>query len=222
MRWLMRRGCEGRVPDKRDTDWPVWFVRGEVKGVMAQTALERLRAATRESHETLETRLDVLGRMATLDGRKVLAERFHALHAGMEAALAPHLKEIPDLDFAARRRTPLLEADMQALGVSAADPIQVKAVGSRAEALGFFYVLEGSSLGGRVIGKQAAARGLDMMGMSFLNPYGARTGEYWKGFLAVLDRECPAGDPAAGEAAARAAVLGFAHAEAALCAEATS
>lgn len=189
---------------------------------MARTALERLREATRESHETLEARLDVLGRMATLDGRKALAERFHALHAGMEAALAPHLAEIADLDFAARRRTPLLEADLQALGARASDPIQVETIGSRAEALGFFYVLEGSSLGGRVIGKQAAARGLDMMGMSFLNPYGERTGEYWKGFLAVLDRECPADDPATGEAAARAAVLGFAHAEAALCAGAAS
>ena len=187
---------------------------------MAKTAIERLRAATRESHETLEARLDVLGRMATLEGRKALAERFHALHAGMEAALAPHLEEVPDLDFAVRRRTPLLQADLKALDAQATDPIRIDTVGSRAEALGFFYVLEGSSLGGRVIGKQAAARGLDMRGMSFLNPYGERTGEYWKGFLAVLDRECPASDPASGEAAARAAVLGFAHAEATLCAKA--
>lgn len=185
---------------------------------MAQTALERLRGATRELHETLETRLDVLSRMESLEGRRLLAERFHALHAGMETALGPQLEDVPGLDFASRRRTPLLEADLAALGGEAADPVEIAAVGSRAEALGFLYVLEGSSLGGQVIRKRAAARGLDMKGLSFLNPYGERTGEYWKGFLAVLERDCPADDPASGEIAARAAVLGFTHAEAILCA----
>jgi heme oxygenase len=56
-----------------------------------------------------------------------------------------------------------------------------------------------------------------MTGLSFLNPYGERTGEYWKGFLAVLERDCPPEDPASGEIAASAAVLGFTHAEATLC-----
>lgn len=184
---------------------------------MSKTTLERLREATRNAHEGLEARLDILNRMDTLAGRQTLAAGFHAFHAGVELATAPHLANLPGLEFASRRRTPLLEADLERLGVRAGAPASVAPPRSVAEALGLLYVVEGSSLGGKVIAKQAAARGLDLEGLSFLNPYGERTGEYWKGFLSILDRECPAQDPGRGEAAARAAASAFAHAEITLC-----
>jgi heme oxygenase len=53
--------------------------------------------------------------------------------------------------------------------------------------LGFFYVLEGSTLGGKIINRKVEADGGDLTGLSFLSPYGARTGERWRSFLAVLD-----------------------------------
>lgn len=178
---------------------------------MTQSVLERLRDATRLAHERLEERLDILASMQSLEGRRQLAARFHSLHAGMEAALEPWLAPIEGLDFAARRRTRALADDLAALGVepppshSAPQPVDA------AEALGLFYVLEGSSLGGKVIRKQAERAGLDMTGLSFLDPYGARTGEAWRQFLAVLERECPPQDRTRGEAAARGGVMGFAH-----------
>jgi heme oxygenase len=79
------------------------------------------------------------------------------------------------------------------------------------------YVLEGSSLGARVIRKQAAAQGQDMTGLSFLDPYGAAVGERWKAFTAVLARECPADDHQAVEDVVRGGVAGFACAESWLC-----
>lgn len=184
---------------------------------MSTTVLERLRDATRELHEALEARLDILTRMESLEGRRGLAERFHALHAGVEAAVAPKLQPLPGLNFEQRRRTKVLAADLDALGATRMAPARIDPVASTSEALGFLYVLEGSSLGGKVIRKQAMAKGLDLRGLSFLNPYGEQTGAYWKGFLAVLERECPAHDADRGEAAARAAVTGFVHAQAVLC-----
>jgi len=184
---------------------------------MSKRVLERVREATRDMHEALERRLDILSRMETLEGRKVLAERFHALHAGVEAAIASTLQQLPDLNFEDRRRTALLAADLQALGVAPAPPASIKRAESTAEALGLLYVLEGSSLGGKVIRKQAMARGLDMDGLSFLSPYGEQTGQYWRAFLDVLDRECPEHDLSSGEAAVRGAKAGFAHAQMVLC-----
>jgi heme oxygenase len=187
---------------------------------MSTTVLERLRGATRELHETLEARLDILTQMESLAGRRALAERFHALHAGVEAAVAPKLERLPGLDFDQRLRTKVLAIDLEALGAKPSPPAPVAPAGTTSEALGFLYVLEGSSLGGHVIRKQALAKGLDLRGMSFLNPYGEQTGAYWKGFLAVLERECPAHDTRRGEAAAQAAVAGFTHAQAVLCEDA--
>lgn len=189
--------------------WRVW----RVGALVTLSVLERLRGATRLAHERLEDRLDILTRMQSLHGRRVLAARFHSLHAGMEAVLEPWLTPIEGLDFAARRRTRSLADDLAALGVEPPPPRTAPAPGDAAEALGLMYVLEGSSLGGKVIRKQAERAGLDMKGLSFLDPYGPRTGETWREFLSVLERECPPQETARGEAAAHGGVLGFAHAE---------
>ena len=98
----------------------------------------------------------------------------------------------------------------------AAAPEAPPPVGSLGEALGLLYVLEGSTLGGKVIRRQVEASGGDMAGLTFLDPYGAQAGERWRSFLAVLDRAAGA-EPEGAVAGARA---GFRHAELRLCGEA--
>lgn len=179
---------------------------------MISDAHQRLREATRDDHQRLEDSVQILTRIGTLEGRRGLVVQFHSLHAEVEAAIAPWLANIGALDFAARRRTSLLERDIAALGTTAArcgdDPV---AVGSRAEALGMMYVLEGSTLGGRVIRRNVETRGGDMRGLSFLDPYGERVGERWKSFLAVLAGA--ARTPADTDALLAGARAGFRHAE---------
>lgn len=186
---------------------------------MPVDVLSRLRAETRTAHEALETDLDIFRHLASEAGRRRLARLFHGLHAGAEAVLAPWLAAVPGLDWEARRRRPVLDRDLAHLGEPAPPPCPVARPGSRAEALGLLYVLEGSTLGGQVIRKQLLKQGRSLDGVSFLDPYGADTGPRWKSFLAVLDRECPADDPNAGQAAARGGLAGFTTARDWLCAE---
>lgn len=160
--------------------------------------------------------MNILARIATPDGRRALVERFHGLHTETEAALEPWLAELPGLDFEARRRAPRLARDLQVLGGQApaapADPIVVGGVG---EALGRMYVLEGSTLGGRVIRRSLEAQGDGMAGLGFLDPYGDQVGERWRSFLAVIDGQaCSAADT---EAMVAGALAGFRHAELWLC-----
>lgn len=149
----------------------------------------RLREATHLQHEALERRSNVLGRIVAPDARRTLVEGFHRLHASLEPGLARWLDDVESLDFEERRRAPWLVRDLEVLaGRVEIDPA-APAPGSRLEALGWLYVLEGSTLGGRVIRKQVAASDGGMDGLGFLDPYGARQGERWKSFLAVLERE---------------------------------
>lgn len=177
---------------------------------MISDAHVRLRAATQDSHQRLEDRVDILGRIQTPEGRRELVEGFSGLHADAEAAIAPWLANHPGLQFETRRRSAHLARDLVAVGGSA-PPARPIVVASAAEALGLMYVLEGSTLGGRVIRKQVTARGQDMTGLSFLDPYGEAVGERWKSFLAVL------GDEPDTEALVAGAVAGFGHAETRLC-----
>jgi heme oxygenase len=183
---------------------------------MTNQAQMRLRDATQADHRRLEIRTDILARIARPDERRVLVEGFRVLHAEAEAALAPWLADLPGLDFEARRRSDRLARDLAALGgrpgsAAAERPI----VANVAEALGRMYVLEGSTLGGQVIRRAVEARGDGMLGLSFLDPYGARTGERWRAFLAVLDAH--AATPADTDAMIAGARDGFRHAEHRLC-----
>ena len=66
---------------------------------------------------------------------------------------------------------------------------------TRAEAFGACYVLEGSTLGGRMISRLVQRDGALSLGTGFLDPYGPETGPMWRSFLHVLEREA-AGDVA--------------------------
>jgi len=169
----------------------------------------RLRAETAEAHRRLEDNLDIFGKIASADARRRLVQRFHGLHAGAEAALAPWLTAVDGLAFGDRSRLPQLRRDLAALGCGDPAPpaCRVAAPAGAAEALGLLYVLEGSSLGGRVIGRRLAADGIDDTGLSFLDPYGPQVGEQWRAFTAVLERET-VGD-ADREAAVAGALRGF-------------
>ena len=174
------------------------------------SALDRLRAATRDMHERLDRRMDAIERLADPVLREELLARYAAFHLPADAALAPHLDSVAGLDFGERSRAPLL-TDANDDG----HPCFPRP-GSRGEALGMLYVLEGSTLGGRFILRELTRRGVDDPRLSFLDPYGAETGRRWRGFLDVLERET-ADDPGSVDAAEVGAVRGFAHAERILC-----
>ena len=181
--------------------------------------VSRLRAATGEAHARLDARLDIIETLARPDGKKRLVARFFGLHAGAEPALAPLLGPVKGLDFEARDRSSLLERDIAELGLArdAVPVCPVQAPGCEKEALGFFYVLEGSSLGGRIIRREIEQRGIPSDGLSFLDPYGSETGARWRAFLDVLRERAPEGDEAAADAVVRGGVAGFARAETWLC-----
>ena len=183
--------------------------------------LTALRTATRSAHDRLERRLDAFDAFAKADARVSIVISYYRLHGPAEAHLAPWLFGIPDLDYAGRQRAPLIQNALAELGVRApASPgPRLPKVQNAAEALGFLYVLEGSSLGGRMIRRNLARRGVGLAGLEFLDPYGAQAGVRWAGFLRVLEREAGGGGSAM-DCAVSGAIMAFAHSEACLCGDA--
>jgi heme oxygenase len=192
-----RNGTSGAVPAKSEP--------GDV--------LACLRLATQHQHARLDERLDAVARFSDPGQRRGLSQRYAAFHIPADVVLAPWLTDVPDLDLAARSRTPLLAAFASERRLP-----EFPAPASQAEALGMLYVLEGSTLGGRVITGALAARGVVDPDLAFLDPYREQTGVRWRGFLAVLDREVRDDGPIV--EACRGAVRAFDHAEHVLCGEA--
>lgn len=150
----------------------------------------RLRAETAAAHEGLERALDLLRPSLDRDRFTAVLVRFHGFHRAWEPALA---RSLPAAVMPSPR-LPLIEQDLGALGlgadsIAAIPPcVQAASLAVHADtALGSVYVLEGSTLGGRVIARHfAQAPWWPLTGLHYFDPYGDGTAARWRQTLAQL------------------------------------
>ena len=161
--------------------------------------LVRLRTGTAECHQRIEQNprmRELMSPQLTLAGYGDLLLRQWEFHAALE----PVLFRI--LDTAATPWTPApesrlewLRSDLQTLGLAeppfiGAETIGIPPLASLAAAVGALYLLEGSTLGGRLISKHLSQH-LQLspeQGMRFYHGYGDVTGAHWAKFRASLDQ----------------------------------
>jgi heme oxygenase len=163
---------------------------------------ERLRHATRELHAALDSdplSAALLSADVTIDTYRRFLERTYGFLAPLERQLAaaPLAEEQAACGLALSDRTPLLRADLAALGADtvAIDTLPTMAaladVSRRGHALGMRYVVEGSAMGGLVIAQHVGKRlGVSpASGGRFLVPSGdPRTvAQTFQRFVGVLD-----------------------------------
>src|SRR5690606_35761292 len=117
-----------------------------------------------------------------------LLRRFYGFYVPFERGIlaSPFSALLDD-----RSRIPALRRDFDALGVNI-DPslpfARLDAFAQAEECWGALYVMEGSTLGGRIITRHLSARfGMDRNeGLAFFEGHGAATGQRWKSFLSVM------------------------------------
>ncbi len=182
-----------------------------------------LREATWHSHQRLEKRLDVKHRFSSLPLYCDHLQRMYGFCRALEHSIEPaHLDRALE-DYPARRKLPLLERDLHALGLDgtavAALPTctALPACEEPETAFGCLYVLEGATLGGRTLLPRIRSHlGLTAeRGATFLASYGTEVDTMWHRFGAALDCWCASAQRSA--SAARAAIRTFEVLEDWLC-----
>ncbi len=149
--------------------------------------LARLRQETTELHQQLERRLDLLRNDFTLDDYRRVLSRFHGYYEPWETrvrATAPEMIE-------GRAKAALIERDLAWLGrVCAGESCRdMPMLDTGARVAGSMYVLEGATLGGRILERRMRARfGFNGQGCEFFTGYGERTAAMWKEFGATLEK----------------------------------
>jgi len=157
-------------------------------------ALERMRAALRPHHDAIERTVALTGDEVTRDHYLDFIARMLGFVEPCEARLLGASGRPPG-DLADRLKVPLLRRTLAALGAEE----QVIAELPRAtrlpsldrwpDALGYLYVLEGSTLGGQVLLRHLGPRlGLSPAQVAYLRTYDQAVGSMWKSFLAELER----------------------------------
>lgn len=152
---------------------------------------ERLRSETRPAHDALDRSLDLIDRPLTRPEYTRLLARFYGFHRVTEPALESALDASAT---SGRSKLPSLLHDLRACGVTEAELGRLARIDrlppmiSLPAALGALYVVEGSTLGGRLIGRHVKANP-DMPEDScrYFNVYGEQTGERWRATCSTLE-----------------------------------
>jgi heme oxygenase len=154
--------------------------------------LARLKQETAPEHSAIEAATGVMNPRLRLSDYRSYLERTLGFYAPVEARLAElGVWEALGLDPAARQKVELLDRDITLLGGQKSLVTLCSAppqLGSLGEAAGAAYVLEGSTLGGRVISRHVQGCLGPHMPRRFLECYGAKTGENWQTFRGALSR----------------------------------
>ncbi|WP_372828602.1 biliverdin-producing heme oxygenase [Polaromonas sp.] len=178
--------------------------------VAPSSILSRLRLETRGEHDAVEQVLDLMGGSLTHQSYRQRLEQFYGFYAPLEKALQSHGKSPPDIAdrphgaykpplseaissaLAARlNKTAHLQQDLHHFGVLTDGLLlcrDLPPLGTQAEVLGCLYVMEGATLGGRMITQHVRATlGITpMTGGCFFEGYGDDTGRMWQGMRQLL------------------------------------
>ncbi|MET3109252.1 heme oxygenase [Oxalobacteraceae bacterium GrIS 2.11] len=157
--------------------------------------LKRLKLATSACHTALEDQLPLMNDDLSLSSYSQFVSRFFSFYAPLESQLmvSPHWRSLA-FDYTARQKTPRLTLDLLALGRSSAELAatprctNLPVLTTPEDLLGCLYVIEGATLGGRIITRQLQTQlGLTPeSGGAFFDGYGAQTGSNWKAFCTML------------------------------------
>lgn len=152
-----------------------------------------LKESTAHAHAALEKQLVARIRKisTTADYIQLLLLMYGYYHP-LEQQLEPWLDKTHFSDGDERRKAGHIPADIRSLGSVDFFPQQcslIPTIDSFPAALGALYVLEGSTLGGKIIAAMIARqlnRPVDT-GFSFFDPYGDATSEKWNAFREKLE-----------------------------------
>ena len=152
-----------------------------------------MRARTAASHHRVEALADLLDAALTPDRLIGVLTRFHGFWAGTETLVDDWAVANPalaaDLAWPRRRRAHLQAQDLLALGAGPGDIAPPpRADLDDAAVLGWFYVAEGSTLGGAVIARRLRPlTGRLGVRLRSFEPYAEGPGPMWRDYGRVLE-----------------------------------
>ncbi|MET7256193.1 biliverdin-producing heme oxygenase [Dyadobacter fermentans] len=155
---------------------------------------KRLRQETAESHQKLEDNplsKAILSPSVSVKDYQTYLTALFGLTIACEDQVFPVISHVIT-DLPGRYKSRLIIDDLLATGLSATEidalPVYRFEFSTVAEALGIMYVLEGSTLGGKILYRHIhEVLGLvPENGASYFWGYGAQTGNLWKSFISSL------------------------------------
>jgi len=156
--------------------------------------IEKLRSATKQTHEELEQAMfPLIQGITDASEYAKLLHLFYGYYTPLGKGIDQYLDRQALNDYNERRKTDWILRDLEDIKQENKDitlDSQAPVIQSNAAAFGALYVMEGSTLGGKIICKTIGENlGIpDKKGLSFFYGYGPEAAPRWKYFLSALDQ----------------------------------
>lgn len=155
---------------------------------------EKLKANTKHNHQVLENKLLIQLKLITNKHEYAsLLAIFYSFFGGLELAINKH--QVVDFlpDYPDRRKTTAIANDLIKLEMKLptfASGNNLPKLNTSLQVIGALYVIEGSTLGGRMIIKMLKQQinFLNVNELSFFYGYGDQTENMWKNFKIYIDK----------------------------------
>lgn len=157
---------------------------------------QHLKSETAPAHAAAERYLSQkLHTISSKEDYGLILRSLYGFYAPLQDAIFQQINTAHLGDVSARRSASLILDDLSALGFSTENIevcTQLPVVRNVQQAFGALYVLEGSTLGGRMISRMLKANHhiqLQPAQIRFFEGYQKDTGEKWKSFLEALNQQ---------------------------------
>lgn len=157
------------------------------------TLSEQLKLDTKSNHQQVEKLL--IAQMRSIDTTESyvkLLRLFYGYFGALEDKINQYIGLAQLSDYQQRRKSDSLFNDIEDLGgftLQKAEDTDLPEIKNHLQAFGALYVIEGSTLGGKIISKIMSKQLnlADEKGLSFFISYGDETEKMWEDFKVVLD-----------------------------------
>jgi len=151
---------------------------------------EQLKDSTQVSHQALEKKMvSIIKKIRTRQDYVNFLKLMYGYYSALERRVQEYVSE---MEIGKRRKAERLLEDISYFESTSTPDLcnELPPISSHAEALGAMYVMEGSTMGGKIIARmiegQAGINGPS--GFSFFNGYGEETGKMWEEFKLFLNK----------------------------------
>jgi heme oxygenase len=155
---------------------------------------EKIKEATLHNHQQTEKVLVAqMKNMRSKQDYVALLSDFYAYFGGLEQQIERFINASNLADYLERRKSVAIADDIKALGgdvPTKATGDELPEINNYLQAFGALYVIEGSTLGGKIISKmvQQHLQITDNAGLSFFNSYGEQMQQMWNSFKEILNK----------------------------------
>lgn len=159
------------------------------------TVAQVVKTETAVLHQEVEQLLiPRLSAIQSLKDYAAILQSFYTFYLPIEKAIQQQISSSLLLDIEKRRTANLIADDLAFLGVPVSKQYcdHLPEIKSIAQAFGAMYVLEGSTLGGKMIAKMLArnsAYSISSGALNFFQGYKEATGMMWTAFVNVLNQQ---------------------------------